>query len=314
MSNPSRPEAVQLTGASPYTPDAGRALPDTNEHTCNLPVALVTGASGGFGLLTVLELAGNGYRVAAGIRSLSGATGLLAHAGKLNLTARIHVVLMDVTDEQAVTDAAADITARWGRIDLLVNNAGFALGGFTEDIPAAEWRRQMDTNFFGLVSVTRAVLPAMRARGCGMIINISSISGRVGFPGFGPYSASKHAVEGFSESLRLELLPFGIRVVLVEPGSYKTAIWQKGFDGLSGPPDSPYRSQLKKVLAYSRRTSDQAADPREVAKLIAAIARKKRPRLRYPIGRGIQLTLWAKALLPWRWFERIIARTLDSGD
>lgn len=285
---------------SEYTPPAS-----------NQPVALVTGASSGFGMLTSLLLAAEGYRVAAGLRDLSRRTELAARAEAQGLSDRIDIVELDVTDETAAIACAKDIAARYGRIDLLVNNAGFALGGFTEDIPLAEWRRQMETNFFGVLNVTRAVLPYMRARNTGRIINVSSVSGLLAFPGYAPYSASKYALEGFSEALRLELLPYGIKVALVEPGSYKTAIWQKGFDAINTSADSPYASRLHKVLRFSRQASEQAADPMDVAKLIVRVAAMRNPKLRYPIGRDARLTLLGKALLPWRWYERIVSRALQ---
>lgn len=276
------------------------------------PAALVTGATGGFGLLAAMQLARSGYRVAAGCRGPGKQAELSRQAAVAGLDGRILPVELDVTDEAAVDRAVGFTMEQFGKIDLLVNNAGWAVGGYTEDIPLEDWRLQMETNFFGLVAVTKAVLPFMRQAGSGTVINISSISGRTGFPGFGPYAASKFAVEGFSEALRLEMLPYGVKIVLVEPGSYRTSIWQKGFDRLlAASGSSPYRDRLDKLLAYTRRTAEGAADPAEVAALIVRIAGQRSPKLRYPIGRGVRLTLAAKALLPWRWYERVITRALD---
>jgi NAD(P)-dependent dehydrogenase (short-subunit alcohol dehydrogenase family) len=278
-----------------------------------IPTALVTGATGGFGLLTALRLAGAGYRVAAGYRGADKREALSEQARAAGVEGNMIPVELDVTDEASVSRAVAFAVERLGGIGLLVNNAGIAVGGYVEDLPLEEWRKQMDTNLIGLVSVTRSVLPHMRRQGRGMIINVSSISGRTGFPGFGPYSASKFAVEGLSEALRMEMLPYGVKVVLVEPGSYKTDIWQRGLDRLlAHGENSPYAGRLGKLLAYTRRTAEQAGDPAEVAELIARIARLRNPKLRYPIGRGIKLTLAAKAWLPWRWYERIISRALDK--
>jgi NAD(P)-dependent dehydrogenase (short-subunit alcohol dehydrogenase family) len=278
-------------------------------------VVLVTGASSGFGLLTCLEFAARGYRVVAAMRDLSKQTAVVSAAEARGVRSLIYPVEMDVTRLDQIEWVVRHIAESFGRIDVLVNNAGFALGGFVEDVPLAEWRRQMDTNFFGLIAVTQAVLPIMRARSFGTVINMSSVSGRIAFPGYAPYSASKHAVEGFSESLRLELLPYGIRVVLVEPGSYKTAIWQKGFDQVKGAGQgdsgkSPYTDRLQAVLQYSRLASEQAGDPMDVARLVVRIAEMKRPKLRYPIGRDARIALFGKALMPWRWFERIVERSL----
>lgn len=276
----------------------------------NRPIALVTGASSGFGLRICLEFAARGYQVAAAIRDLSKQSLLMDEAANRGIVSYIHPVAMDVTQEAQIQRGVAEAVEAFGRIDVLVNNAGFALGGFTEEVPLAEWRRQMDTNFFGTVAVTQAVLPVMRARGTGTIMNMSSVSGRIAFPGYAPYSASKHAVEGFSEALRLELLPFGIRVVLIEPGSYNTAIWQKGFDQIRSSEESPYAHRLAAVLEHSRQASAQAADPGDVAKLVVRIAESKHPKLRYPIGRDARLALLGKALLPWKWFERIVDNNL----
>ncbi|GAA3324660.1 hypothetical protein GCM10020331_053430 [Ectobacillus funiculus] len=145
---------------------------------------------------------------------------------------RIHIIQLDVTDSSAAAAVITDIIRCYGQIDLLVNNAGYAAGGFTEELAAEQWRQQFEVNFFGLVTVTKAVLPSMRERRSGKIINISSISGRIGFPSMGPYVSSKFAVEGFSESLRLEMLRYGVYVVLIEPGSYRTDIWSKGLESV----------------------------------------------------------------------------------
>lgn len=282
------------------------------KHAMNRPVALVTGASSGFGLLTCLQFAACGYQVAAAMRDLSKQTQLTDEAARMGVLSSIAVFEMDVTKQEQIDQAVRQVQETYGRIDVLVNNAGYALGGFVEQVPLAEWRRQMDTNFFGVVAVTQAVLPIMRSRRSGTIINVSSVSGRIAFPGYAPYSSSKHAVEGFSESLRLEVLSHGIRVVLVEPGSYKTAIWQKGFDQIDSESESPYRNRLRSMLQHSRQAAEQAADPSAVAKLIVHIAQKKRPKLRYPIGRDARLGLFGKAVLPWSWFERIVNMNLKE--
>ncbi|MNP47874.1 putative oxidoreductase SadH [compost metagenome] len=166
----------------------------------------------------------------------------------------------------------------------------------------------METNFFGLVAMTQNAIPIMRRQQKGLIINISSVSGRVAFPGYGPYAASKFAVEGFTETLRHELAPLGIGVVLVEPGAYRTPIWNKGLAGMAAPPDSPYRERMERIARYSRRTAETAPDPGQVAELIGRLADTRSPRLRYALGSGSRLTIWGKALLPWKWFEAIVER------
>ncbi|GGF95498.1 SDR family oxidoreductase [Paenibacillus abyssi] len=276
------------------------------------PIAMITGASSGFGLQTAIALAKNGFIVAATMRDTQKRDKLLATAVEADVTDLIHCLKLDVTDHEAVRTVVQSIIEAHGTIDVLVNNAGMAVGGFVEDVTMEEWRRQMETNLFGVVAVTQAVLPFMRKRKKGLIINISSLSGRVGFPGYAPYAASKYALEGLSEALRHEMLPHGVKVVLVEPGAYRTEIWQKGFDSIPLHPSSPYYEQLSSVLAYSRKAAATAPDPQEVAETIVRIANHPAPKLRYPMGRGARLSLWSKALLPWRTFERVIAKLLHN--
>ncbi|MNW32096.1 putative oxidoreductase SadH [compost metagenome] len=274
------------------------------------PVALITGTSSGFGLLTAVRLASTGYRVAATMRNTARAGELMTLAQEKGVADRIHLLQLDVTDSESIQQAVAEVRGHFGQIDVLVNNAGFALGGYVEELTLADWRDQMETNFFGLVAMTREVLPHMRQRGNGFIINVSSVSGLAGFPGYGPYAASKFAVEGYSESLRHEMAPYGVHVVLVEPGAFRTAIWSKGLERIRTVEDSPYRDRLNAVLRYSRRAAKTAPDPQQVAELIARIVSKRSPRLRYAVGQGAGLMRWAKAILPWKWLELIIARAL----
>ncbi|SMF72270.1 NADP-dependent 3-hydroxy acid dehydrogenase YdfG [Paenibacillus uliginis N3/975] len=273
--------------------------------------ALVTGASSGFGLLICLELAGQGYQVAAGMRRPEGSDRLLSLAREAGLESRIHVVTLDICEPELVKNAVLEIEKLWGRLDLLVNNAGEAVGGFVEEVPLEAWRKQMDVNFFGTVSVTQAALPLIRRTGKGRIIFMSSISGVVGFPGYGPYASSKFAVEGFGECLSLELQPLGIDVVLIEPGAYGTAIWSKGFSDISAQEGSPYRAMLDDVLNFSKATAKSSGDPREVAHLVGEIARMKSPRFRYRLPKGTRMTVTAKLLLPYRMFQRIVLKTLS---
>ncbi|KOR82553.1 SDR family oxidoreductase [Paenibacillus solani] len=275
--------------------------------------ALVTGASSGFGLLISLELAAAGYQVAAGFRRPEAAADLLAKAEEAGIAERIHLFQLDICDEEQVKATAVDIGQRFGRLDVLVNNAGEAVGGMVEEVPLSGWRRQMETNFFGTVSVTQHMLPLLRQTEKSKIIIMSSISGVIGFPGYGPYAASKFAIEGLGESLSMELMPFGINVVLIQPGAYGTPIWDKSFGGLETAESSPYSSLLKGVLEYSRRTAKNSGDPQEVARLVASIASMSKPRFRYTLPRGTRLTAWIKGVLPNRLFQRIIYRMLGRG-
>ncbi|TCZ75422.1 SDR family oxidoreductase [Paenibacillus albiflavus] len=275
-------------------------------------VVIITGASSGFGLLTALEFAKQGYQVIATMRNLDKKHDLIHQATQLGVADQIECLQLDVTIPVEATFLIANVIVKYGRIDVLVNNAGTAYGGYIEEIPREDWDKQLDTNFFGLVTVTQAVLPHMRTRQQGKIINISSVSGRFGFPGIAPYAASKFAVEGFSESLRLEMLPFGIYTVLIEPASYHTDIWNKGFDHIATRvnKESPYRDHLEDILRFSKQSASNAGDPHNVASLIVRVAGLKAPRLRYMVGRGSTLSLLAKTLLPWKWYERIIVRQL----
>ncbi|MDA5107593.1 SDR family oxidoreductase [Brevibacillus thermoruber] len=269
-------------------------------------VALVTGASSGFGLHTSVALAQAGFRVVAAMRSPEKRHDLLQTAETAGVRERIDVRRMDVTDHAGIVQTVEEIAAAYGRIDVLVNNAGFAAGGVVEEVEGDTWRAQMETNFFGTVAVTRAVLPHMRRQRRGKIINMSSVSGRTAFPGYAPYAASKFAVEGFTEALRLEVLPFGIHAVLIEPGAYKTEIWRKGFATIRMRENSPYQPMLKAVLRMSRRTAETAPPPQEVAAAVVKAALAPAPRLRYPLGRGTAAMSLLRSLLPWKWYERIV--------
>lgn len=286
---------------------------DTNTHESKR-IVLITGTSSGFGLLTALEFAQSGFHVIATMRNLAQSDRLLQQAQQLGLSEQIEVMQLNVTDHQAILHIVSQIMEKHQHIDVLVNNAGVAYGGFIEEIPMEDWSIQLETNFFGLVAVTQAVIPHMRVRREGRIINISSVSGRFGFPGYAPYAASKFAVEGFSESLRLEMLPFGIYTVLIEPGSYNTDIWSKGFDQISSraSEESPYRQSLEAILQFSRQSAETADDPRKVAQKIVQVAKMKSPRLRYMLGKGSSLSLLGKTLLPWKWFERIVLKQLSK--
>jgi len=276
--------------------------------------ALVTGAGGGIGLETAILLAASGFRVAAGLRDPSRADALLARAREAGSADRILPLRMDVTDAGQIQAAVRAAESAFGGIGVLVNNAGFAAGGYTEAIPAEVWRRQFDVNLFGAVETVRAVLPGMRRRGSGLIVQVGSVSGRIGMPGFAAYNASKFALAGWSEALRHELRPLGIGVVLVEFGSYRTGIWEKGFGAL--PEDAPaeYRPQFRRMFELARRSAERAPDARLAAeRIVRIIQRPGLPRrFQYPAGAGVRLAFAARALLPWRLWERALAVMMDG--
>lgn len=277
------------------------------------PVTLITGTSSGIGYRAALAFAREGYRVAATMRNLDARDRLLNEARQRGVADRLAVHRLDVTDAGAAARVVAAIVDRWGRIDLLINNAGMAIGGFVEEVDLAAWEEQFAVNVWGLVAMTKAVLPVMRRQKSGKILNISSVAGRFGFPGLAPYAASKFAVEGLSEALRLELLPFGIHVVLIEPGAFRTAIWEKGLGRIVSDPGSPYAEMAARLAKRVRRTAQTAPPPDAVVATLLKAARAKRPKLRYVVGTGARRLLWLKALLPWRVVERAVLRALTGG-
>ncbi|MCM3728232.1 oxidoreductase [Neobacillus cucumis] len=277
----------------------------------NGKTAIVTGSSSGFGLLCVIELALKGFTVIATMRNLNRAKELLELAKEKHVDHSIHITSLDVTSTESIHDFKIFLE-NYSQIDVLVNNAGFAAGGFSEELSIDDFRQQFETNFFGVIAVTNAVLPIMRARKQGRIINMSSISGRFGFPGLSAYSASKHALEGYSESLRLELRPFGIDVSLIEPGSYQTNIWTS-VDQLENNPESPYALFRDSLLKEINNGKADYGDPSDVAKLAAQIASDpSTPDLRYPIGKGVKMNLFLKKTLPWKLLEAAVLKRLKS--
>ncbi|MBT2680935.1 SDR family oxidoreductase [Bacillus sp. ISL-35] len=271
--------------------------------------AIITGSSSGFGKLIAIELAKSGYQVIATMRNLNKKDGLMELAAAEKVTDQIHLFPLDVTINESIEEFKKFLQSL-DSVDLLVNNAGYAQGGFSEELEVDAYRKQFETNFFGVIAVTQAVLPIMRQQRYGKIINMSSISGRFGFPGLSAYAASKHALEGYSESLRLELKPFGINVVLIEPGSYKTDIW-KSIEEVSIRNQSPYESSLEAIMYELKNAEASYGNPHDVARLVAGIASANSPQLRYPIGKGIKNTLLIKNLLPWKTIEKFVMKKLN---
>nr|WP_295975724.1 SDR family oxidoreductase [uncultured Bacillus sp.] len=276
----------------------------------NNKIAVVTGALSGFGLLCVIELACAGFIVVATMRDVNKAEPLLKMGKEKNIAEQIHIRPLDVTSGKSIEQFETLLKA-FPSVDVLVNNAGFACGGFCEELTVDDYRRQFETNFFGVIAVTQTVLPLMRANGRGRIINMSSISGKIGFPGLSAYVSSKHALEGYSESLRLEVKPFGIDVSLIEPGSYQTKIWSS-MNRIKIKEGSAYISYMRNLMSKIETGKATHGDPRDVAKLVASIAcQTAEPNLRYPIGNGVKRTLFLKATLPWRWLEAAILKKLN---
>jgi NAD(P)-dependent dehydrogenase (short-subunit alcohol dehydrogenase family) len=246
---------------------------------------LITGCSSGFGLKAAVTFAKNGFRVFATMRNVSKRSALDAALQAAGVKAE--VLALDVTDKASIDAAVATVLVQAGSIDVLVNNAGFGVGGSVEDMSMEDYRRQFDTNFFGLVAVTKAVLPHMRAKRAGRIINISSIGGRAANPFLSAYVASKFAVEGFSEALAFEASLFDVDVVLIEPGAFKTDILEanREFTAAARDPNSPYAAVsnafIEKIDASLPKMAD---DPQKVADAILHAATVAKPRLRYLVG------------------------------
>src|SRR5439155_15156641 len=273
-------------------------------------IAIVTGSSSGIGLLTAIELAKNGFKVVASMRDLERRTRLDEAAAAAQVTEQPDIRRLDVTDFNAIPSFVDQVIRDYGRIDVLINNAGFAVAGFAEDMKLDEIRLQFETNFFGQVALTQAMLPTMRRQRSGHIIMVSSISGLHGALSVSSYSASKFALEGWSESLRLEVNALGIKVVLVEPGAYKTDIWDRNAHVVEKALDGSSPNRERGAKFKERVQGIPKRDPIEVARLIARIAQDPNPRLRYLVGADAHIQLWLKRLLPWKWHEKLIARML----
>ena len=264
-------------------------------------IALITGSSSGFGLLTAIELAKDGFRVVASMRDLGRRQFLDSAAAAAGVADRIDVRQLNVTDFDAIPAFIDTLVREYGRLDVLVNNAGFAVAGFAEDLKLDEIRLQFETNFFGVVAMTKAALPTMRRQRSGHIIQVSSISGLHGSVTISSYSASKHALEGWSESLRMEVSSLGIKVVLVEPGAFQTDIWTRG--AVMGEQATKHTSPNFQRSLRMRESVEKLPkrDPIEVARTIAAVARNPNPKLRYLVGRDAKVQLALKRILPWKW-------------
>lgn len=274
-------------------------------------IAVITGASSGIGLLTAVELASRKYHVIATMRDISRRARLDEEAARNGVSARIEVRPLDITNFATVSGLVHSIVADHARIDVLVNNAGFVMAGFAEDIPLESLREQLDTNFFGHVNLTKAVLPTMRKQRTGHVIMVSSAAGRMGQVSLSSYSASKFALEGWSESLRMEMKSLGIRVVLVEPGAFATDIWDRNakIPEMALSADSPNKERARRFAEFVKKEVVKR-DAREVSRLIGGIADMDEPRLRYMIGNDAFGQLIARAILPWKMYEKLVLNKL----
>jgi len=273
----------------------------------NSKTVLITGATAGIGRTTALHLAQLGHHVIASGRKLLELARLAADAK--GLPGALDVVALDVTQAASIAaavEAVARLTGARG-LDVLINNAGFGVLGPTSEISDAEMRRQYETNVFGLMNVTRAFLPGMRARRAGRIINVSSMGGRITLPYFGVYNSTKYAVESLSDALRYELRPFGIDVALIEPGVIRTNFEATAVSALDGFAATPYARSLANYQRMSKSADRFASDPIVVARGIARAVGARRAAARYVTPRVTSLALWLSQLLPtsvWDWAMR----------
>jgi NAD(P)-dependent dehydrogenase (short-subunit alcohol dehydrogenase family) len=256
-------------------------------------VAVVTGSSSGIGFEIALTLARNGFQTYATMRNLAKSENIKLIASKENLP--IYIEQLDVTDNKSVTNAIQAIVSKADRIDVLVNNAGYALTGAFEDLAIEEIKAQYETNFFGLIRTTQAVLPIMRKQKSGTIVNISSGAGRFGYPTGSAYVSTKFAVEGLSESMAYELEPLGIKVILVEPGVIKTNI----ANGMviakkSQNSNSPYSQIMQKMSTSFEHMLENASSPDLVAKVVLQAVTSENPSLRYLAGKDVEMWVEAK--------------------
>jgi NAD(P)-dependent dehydrogenase (short-subunit alcohol dehydrogenase family) len=265
---------------------------------------VVTGASTGMGAATARELARRGFHVLAGVRRASDAP---REQG-------IEPVILDITDAAQIEALAARIGT--GRLKALVNNAGIAVNAPVETLPMAEWRRQFEVNLFGHIAVTQALLPALLRSG-GRVVNISSVGGKVAMPTYGAYAGSKFALEAVSDSLRRELAPHGVRVVVVEPGGVKTEMAGRGAAtanelaaGMTSEQIQRYGGLVQAIVAHSAAFTEAGRPAEDAARIIAKAVTDPRPRTRYTIGRDAALMTRLSRLLPDRLLDRLMAADL----
>jgi NAD(P)-dependent dehydrogenase (short-subunit alcohol dehydrogenase family) len=274
-------------------------------------VAIVTGSSSGIGYATSLMLARKGFYTYASARNINKSASLesIANAERLPLK----LIQLDVTDDSSVKDTLEKVVLEKGRIDVLVNNAGYGLFGAFEDLSLDEIKAQFETNFFGVIRVTQHVLPIMRTaqNGGGVIVNVSSINGLVAFPVISAYVATKFAIEGLSESIAYELEPFGIKVILIEPG----AIGSNFMKGSVLPkralnPQSPYSELVQKFSVITSSQHENATQPEEVAKTIFQAISTEKPEFRYVVGNDAVSLLEARKNMPFSEFQKMIIQNI----
>jgi NAD(P)-dependent dehydrogenase (short-subunit alcohol dehydrogenase family) len=271
-------------------------------------VAIVTGSSSGIGQEIALTLARDGFLTYSTMRNPMKGEYLKSLSDKEKLSLKI--AQLDVTKETSVKDTIKSISAEATRIDILVNNAGYGLVGAFEDLQMEEIKAQFETNLFGLIRTTQAVLPIMRKQKSGTIVNISSGAGRFGFPGGSVYVSTKFAVEGLSESMSYELEPFGIKVILIEPGFIKTNFQQAMIR--SQDPNSPYSQMMQKRAAVSNQFFQSGSAPELVAKVVLTAINNPNPNLRYLVGKDVEEWVKSKESMTDAEFHNMMAKDVSD--
>jgi short-subunit dehydrogenase len=272
-------------------------------------VALITGSSSGIGYETSLALARSGFCTYAGVRNMKNSDILEKKIAKEKLD--LNILQLDVNDKSSIDNAINRIKTEEKRIDVLINNAGYGLVGFFEELGLDEIRKQFETNFFGVLNVTKKVIPIMREQNSGTIINLSSGAGQVGFPGISAYVSTKFAIEGFSESLMYELFPFGIRVIIIEPGVIKTNFFNNCIvSDESSKKGSLYSNSLKRIQNNIELMQEHATHPVEVAKVILQALKTDEPKQRYVVGNDAVMILEAKRNLSDIEFKKMMMQNI----
>ena len=255
-------------------------------------VAIVTGSSSGIGFETSLALAREGYFTYATMRNTAKSDKIKEIAKKENL--KISILDLDVDDENSAKAAIAQILDQKQRVDVLVNNAGWGLWGCVEDVSIDEFKEQFETNFFSIIRLIQEVAPTMRKQNSGTIVNVSSVVGRIGFPASPAYISSKFALEGLSESLRFEFAPFGIDVIIIEPGVIKTDFMKNMKMAKKSELDTVYKDITTKVVSGVKMMAEMGTPPKEVANTIVKAIKDEKPLPRYVVGNDASMFLEAK--------------------
>tara|TARA_B100001750_G_C15506260_1_gene600566 strand:- start:1519 stop:2352 length:834 start_codon:yes stop_codon:yes gene_type:complete len=271
-------------------------------------IALVTGCSSGIGLETSLALGREGFYTFATMRDLNKNHEIKQSIEKENLP--IEIIEMDVDDDQSVNSAVNNILEKKEKIDILVNNAGYGMWGTVEDVSIQEFKEQFETNFFAIIRMIQKIAPIMRKQNNGHIVNISSVAGRIGFPVSPAYISSKFALEGLSESLRFELMPFGINVIIIEPGVIKTNFFNSMKMSKNSQKESAYNDITDRVISGVKMMAEMGTHPKEVADTIIKAIKEEKPLPRYIVGNDAMMFLEAKKMKTDIEFENYLKKEL----